>query len=209
MILHICCQLSSDIFFFAVKNIYLSHKLREINSEQSHIKIDEAYYKELFYSLYPRLVSYSFNYVKDNFAAEEVVENVMLQLWENRLKFEKVNDVKSYLYTMVKNGSVAVLKKQQKNVKLDESISDDVLDFDFNVLGEELYSTLIDALNSLPEKCKEVFELSCLEGMKYKDIADQLQISVNTVKSQRARALELLKEKLKNHSELLFILLFL
>lgn len=132
----------------------------------------------------------------------------MLQLWENRLKFEKVNDVKSYLYMMVKNGSVTALKKEQRNVKLDESFSEEILDFDFNVLEEEVYSVLIEALNSLPEKCKEVFELSCLEGMKYKDIAEQLNISVNTVKSQRARAIELLKEKLKYHPELLFILLF-
>lgn len=167
------------------------------------------YYKELFYSLYPRLVSYSFNFVKDNFLAEEVVENVMLQLWENRVKFEKIADVKSYLYTMVRNGSLLSLKKEQKAVELDHKLSDEATEFDFNILQEELYTILIDALNSLPEKCKEVFELSCLEGMKYRDIAEQLNISVNTVKSQRARAIELLKEKLKNHSELLFILLFL
>ncbi|MFD2941743.1 RNA polymerase sigma-70 factor [Flavobacterium notoginsengisoli] len=181
----------------------------KISPEQENIRIDEAYYKELFYSLYPRLVSYSFTFVKDNFLAEEVVENVMLQLWENRIKFEKIVDVKSYLYTMVRNGSLLALKKEQKVVELDHKLSDETAEFDFNILEEELYSTLIDALNSLPEKCKEVFELSCLEGMKYKDIADQLNISVNTVKSQRARAIELLKEKLKNHSELLFILLFL
>lgn len=154
-------------------------------------------------------MSYSFGFVKDNFLAEEVVENVMLQLWENRLKFEKIVDVKSYLYTMVRNGSLLTLKKEMKVVQLDKSLSDDAPEFDFNILEEEVYSILIDALNSLPEKCKEVFELSCLEGMKYKDIAEQLNISINTVKSQRARAIELLKEKLKNHSELLFILLFL
>jgi len=182
---------------------------QKISLEQENIKIDEVYYKELFYSLYPRLVSYSFGFVKDNFLAEEVVENVMLQLWENRIKFEKIIDVKSYLYTMVRNGSLQALKKEQKNVELDYKLSDQTSDFDFNILEEELYSALIEALNSLPEKCKEVFELSCLEGMKYKDIAEQLNISVNTVKSQRARAIELLKEKLKNHSELLFILLFL
>lgn len=141
--------------------------------------------------------------------AEEVVENVMLQLWENRLKFEKIVDVKSYLYRMVRNGSLLVLKKEIKSVELDKSLSEDAPEFDFNILEEEIYAVLIDALNSLPEKCKEVFELSCLEGMKYKDIAEKLNISVNTVKSQRARAIELLKEKLKNHSELLFILLFL
>lgn len=154
-------------------------------------------------------MSYSYGFVKDNFLAEEVVGNVMLQLWENRVKFEKIIDVKSYLYTMVRNGSFLILKKEQKGIQLNPELSHETLDFDFNVLEEELYSTLIQALNSLPEKCKEVFELSCIEGLKYKDVAEQLNISINTVKSQRARAIELLKVKLKNHSELLFLLLFL
>ncbi|WP_084607911.1 RNA polymerase sigma-70 factor [Flavobacterium hibernum] len=177
--------------------------------DNGNIKIDEAYYKELFYSLYPRLVSYSYGLVKDNFLAEEVVGNVMLQLWENRVKFEKIIDVKSYLYTMVRNGSFLILKNEQKGIQLNNELSHETLDFDFNILEEELYATLIEALNSLPEKCKEVFELSCIEGLKYRDIAEQLNISINTVKSQRARAIELLKVKLRNHSELLFLLLFL
>ncbi|MGO4772323.1 RNA polymerase sigma-70 factor [Flavobacterium sp. W22_SRS_FK3] len=180
-----------------------------MNPQQENIRIDETYYKELFYSLYPRLVGYSLNFVKDDFAAEEVVENVMLLLWENRVKFEKVNDIKSYLYKMVKNESLSYIKNKQKSVELDHHLSEeDTVDFDFAILEEEVYATLLEALHSLPLKCKEVFELSCLEGMKYKDIAEQLNISVNTVKSQRARAIELLKEKLINHPELLFILLF-
>lgn len=154
-------------------------------------------------------MSYSYGFVKDNFLAEEVVGNVMLQLWENRVKFEKIIDVKSYLYTMVRNGSFLILKNEQKGIQLNNELSHETLDFDFNILEEELYATLIEALNSLPEKCKEVFELSCIEGLKYKDVAEQLNISINTVKSQRARAIELLKIKLKNHSELLFLLLFL
>lgn len=133
----------------------------------------------------------------------------MLQLWENRVKFEKIIDVKSYLYTMVRNGSLLILKKEQKVVALKDELSHETLDFDFKIVEEELYVTLIEALNSLPEKCKEVFELSCIEGLKYRDIAEQLNISINTVKSQRARAIELLKVKLRNHSELLFLLLFL
>ena len=154
-------------------------------------------------------MSYSYGFVKDNFLAEEVVGNVMLQLWENRVKFEKIIDVKSYLYTMVRNGSFLILKNEQKGIQLNNELSHETLDFDFNILEEELYATLIEALNSLPEKCKEVFELSCIEGLKYRDIAEQLNISINTVKSQRARAIELLKVKLRNHSELLFLLLFL
>lgn len=196
---------------FCLLKIYICYNKsrKEINPQQQHIKIDEEYYKELFYSLYPRLVSYSFKYLKDKFEAEEVVENVMLQLWEDRLKFEKVDDVKSYIYKMVKSGSLGVLKEQQKKVKLEDEASENVLEFDFNILEEEVYAVLITALDSLPEKCKEVFELSCLEGMKYKDIALQLNISINTVKSQRSRAIELLKTKLTNYPELLFFLFFL
>jgi RNA polymerase sigma-70 factor (ECF subfamily) len=197
-------------YFVDIKFIFAEIKLNKIGTKKKNIIIDEVYYKELFYSLYPRLVSYSFSFVKDKFLAEEVVENIMLQLWENRVKFEKINEVKSYLYVMVKNSCIHALKKEQTNVMLDDSLrDDDTADFDFNILEEEFYAVLIDAVNSLPKKCKEVFELSCLEGLKYKDIAEQLQISVNTVKSQRARAIELLREKLKDHSELLFILLFL
>jgi RNA polymerase sigma-70 factor (ECF subfamily) len=196
---------------FCLLKIYICYNKsrKEINPQQQHIKIDEEFYKELFYSLYPRLVSYSFKYLKDKFEAEEVVENVMLQLWEDRLKFEKVDDVKSYIYKMVKSGSLGVLKEQQKKVKLEDEASDNALEFDFNILEEEVYAVLITALDSLPEKCKEVFELSCLEGMKYKDIALQLNISINTVKSQRSRAIELLKTKLTNYPELLFFLFFL
>ena len=133
----------------------------------------------------------------------------MLQLWENRIKFEKINDVKAYLYTITRNSCLSTLKKELKNIELNDSLKEEVAEFDFNILEEEIYSVLIEALNALPEKCKEIFELSCIEGMKYKDIAEQLHISVNTVKSQRAYAIELLKKKLKNQPQLLFILLFL
>jgi RNA polymerase sigma-70 factor (ECF subfamily) len=67
------------------------------------------------------------------------------------------------------------------------------------ILEEEVHYLLFQALDSLPEKCRQVFELSCLEGMKYKDIAEDLQISINTVKSQRARAIDLLRKQLKDY----------
>ncbi|MGC1631374.1 MAG: sigma-70 family RNA polymerase sigma factor, partial [Gelidibacter sp.] len=62
------------------------------------------------------------------------------------------------------------------------------------------------ALDRLPLKCRKVFEMSCLDGMKYKDIAQELNISLITVKSQRARAIELLKKQLKNNPHLLLFL---
>lgn len=172
--------------------------------------IDETTYRELFYELYPRLVSYSIKLVKDGFEAEEVVGNVMLQLWESRRRFENVRDIKSYLYTMVRNASLAHLKKDKPMLPLDElPIQDDAAagSFDFDLLEEEVYAVLQKALNELPMKCREVFELSCIDGLTYREVAEELGISVNTVKSQRARAIELLRLQMKDYPYLLLLLL--
>ena len=64
------------------------------------------------------------------------------------------------------------------------------------MIEEETHSLLYQALETLPNKCKEVFVQSCLNGLKYEDIAEEMQITLNTVKSQRARAIQLLKERL-------------
>nr|WP_278286665.1 RNA polymerase sigma-70 factor [Zhouia spongiae] len=160
----------------------------------------------MFYNLYPRLLSFCIKYVKDPFAAEEIVEECMLYLWERKNDLAEVMDLKSYLYTMVRNKAYAYLKKNSKVVSLDSGFGESVSQEDEYIIEEEVHATLIAALNTLPEKCRRVFELSCLEGLKYKDIAEDMGISVNTVKSQRSRAIELLKTQLKDNPLLLIYL---
>lgn len=163
-------------------------------------------FKELFDVFYERLYAFSFKYVQDNYAAEEIVENTMLMIWERRKSLDTIKDLKSYLYTSVRNASFDYIKKEKKVVPINIEMHDSIDYFKQNVIEEETHKLLIDALNALPEKCRKVFELCCMEDLKYKDVAEELQISVNTVKSQRTRAIKLLKEKLKNSPFYLFIL---
>ena len=145
--------------------------------------------------------------MSDPQAAEDIVENTMFKLWRDREKFNNVLNIKSYLYAMVRNDAYRIAHKENEKIFLNEELTQATYDdVDEKVLEEEVYAILIEHLNQLPEGCKEIFELSTIEGLKYKEIASKLDISVNTVKSQRARAIKLLKEKLKNHP---FLLLFL
>ncbi|TRZ41290.1 hypothetical protein DMZ48_17835 [Robertkochia solimangrovi] len=155
-------------------------------------------------------MGYSMRFVKDEYIAEEVVGDVMFKLWNERTRFESIKDIKPYLYQMVRNASIDHIRKNQKIHSLDPDFdTGDSEDFDFDFLEEEVHSVLIQALQNLPEKCRRVFEHSCLEGMKYKEIAELMEISVNTVKSQRTRAIELLQNQLRNHPLIVLILAFL
>ena len=169
-------------------------------------KGDSKAFKELFDTFYERLYAFSFKYVQNAYAAEEIVENTMLMIWEKRKKLGAIKNFKSYLYTAVRNASFDYIKKDKKMVSINMDAHDSIDYFNQNVIEEETHTLLIDALKSLPEKCRKVFELCCIDGLKYKEVAEELSISVNTVKSQRSRAIELLKDKLKKSQYYFFIL---
>lgn len=163
-------------------------------------------YKDLFDALYPRLISYSLQFVKSKVIAEEVVADCFVKLWEKREELGHIENIKSYLYTMVRNTSFTYLSNNKQDVELNQNLHDQATKIDNKIIIEEVHATLYRALDSLPNGCRVVFELSCLKGLKYKDIASDLNISINTVKSQRARAIKLLREQLKDNPLLLFIL---
>lgn len=169
---------------------------------------DEKAFKLIFNSFYPRLYVFSLNYLKDSAVAEEIVGDVFVKLWEKRKEIDKIINLKSYLYMMVRNASIDHLKNKHihKNVLFETVEHDSHTVMNEFVIEEEVHSLLFKALEALPKKCKRVFELSCIEGLKYKDIAEDLQISINTVKSQRTRAIKLLKLQLKDYSFLYALL---
>lgn len=137
--------------------------------------------------------------MEDGFVAEEIVEDVLLALWQKHHKMGEIENLKSYLYAMVRNASIDHLKKEKSFERYDVEKHNSVAMVEQFIIEEETHAILFQALETLPDKCRKVFELSCLEGVKYKDIAEDLQISINTVKSQRARAIELLKQHLKDY----------
>ena len=139
-------------------------------------------------------------YTGDLDSAREIVHTVFIKVWENRSEFDWNKPAKSYLFTSVYNRSMNYIRDNKKflnhedaslqNLVPDESAYSDHLE------TAELEEKIRKSLLKLPEKCRQVFELSRFEGKKYSEIADELGLSVKTVEAQMSKALRLVREKL-------------
>jgi RNA polymerase sigma-70 factor (ECF subfamily) len=171
-------------------------------------KGDEKAFERLFHSYYSHLCLFAEHYVRNRAEAEEIVQDTFVSIWEKKDKISITTSVKNYLFRSVKNSSLNYLKhnqiKNQYAEKLiSESSQEDSDDSGFIETG--LLLKIEDCINSLPEKRQEVFRLSREEGLKYREIAEKLNISVKTVETHMGLAIKTLREKLKQFSS--FILL--
>lgn len=152
--------------------------------------IDEA-----FRCYYKPLCLYAMHYLRDIDLVEDVVQDCFAELWERMNTEKTVSSIKSYLYMMVRNRCLDTLKKENQ---FDFSTSSsDLADIIQDEEAEErslIEARLWTAIDSLPEKCREVFLLSKRDGLKYKEIADKLNISVKTAENQVAKAMKTLKD---------------
>lgn len=130
--------------------------------------------------------------------AEDVVQEAFAKLWQRREHFADLNSIKAFLYITVKN-SCRNIHKHDKVVRKYESLQEEGWESDpmIRMIESEALEDVFRALEKLPKGCRNVLQLSYFEGMKHKDIAHHLQVSVNTVKTQKTRGLQLLKRLLK------------
>jgi RNA polymerase sigma-70 factor (family 1) len=157
---------------------------------------DDAFaYKELFVSFYNPLLRFAHTLVKSREQAEEVVSDVFISIWEKRKRIDSISNLKVYLFIAVKNTSLNYLSRQNKNLtdSVDESSMDlQSIYFDPEQLmvTAEMVARIRAAIEELPPKCKLIFKLVKEDELKYKDVADILNISQKTVESQIAIALK-------------------
>ena len=163
----------------------------------------------LFKTYYGPLCQYAYSFLRDKDEAEEVVQNAFVNIWDKRDELAIQSSVKSYLYRMVRNASLNVIKHQRvKKVHeshekaLGEPIHEGT---DQALIASELEKRIANAMRSLPEQCRLVFQLSRFEELKYAEIADQLNISVKTVENHMGKALRLMREQLKDYLPLLLV----
>jgi RNA polymerase sigma-70 factor (ECF subfamily) len=165
----------------------------------------------LFREHFAGLCYFSRKYTGDLDSAREIVHSVFIRIWENRLEFDWDKPAKSYLFTSVYNRSMNFIRDNKKFLSHEEAASRNlVIDetvYSDNLETAELEDRIKSALRRLPEKCREVFELSRFEGKRYAEIATHLNISVKTVETQMSKALAILKEELKDYLTVLLVLL--
>lgn len=172
---------------------------------------DSKAYEKLFTEWYVPLCNYANSILRDADEAEDVVQKMFCKLWDQRNEIEIKSSVKSYLYRMVHNNCLNKVKQQKIRFEHNRIIAcernDTVNNVENNVLHNELEQQLQRALEQLPPRCREVFMLSRFQYRSYAEIAQEMQITANTVETQIVKALRILRHELKDY--LPFLLIFL
>lgn len=173
--------------------------------------LDKTIFEQLFRDYFKPLTAFVKKYVGNVDEAKEIVHEVFYNLWLKRESIDPEKAVKSYLYTSAYNRSLNHLRDNKKfdRNKEGELYPDKEMQWNYSdhLDGLELEVKINHTIDSLPEKCREVFVLSRFEGLKYNEIAEKLNISVKTVESQMSKALSVLRQNLKEYLSLLILCL--
>lgn len=178
-------------------------------------KRNVKHFESLFRQLQPRLFAYCCKYVEDEELARDIVQECFINLWENygsvKIAFEH------YLIVAVRNRCISHFRSLQIRSEYADSVYLKIKSAEFHsgipdplsdIYTKELYDLLRKNMATLPEKCRQIFEMSRFQGMRNQEIADSLGISVRTVESQIYYALRTLKSRLKDYLPLIFLLIF-
>lgn len=166
-------------------------------------RILKTEFEKLFREHFTTLCYFARKYLGDMDSSKEIVHSVFVRIWENRAEFDWEKPAKSYLFTSVYNRSMNFIRDNRRFVTgepepLREEITDTTA-FSDTLEVAELEGRIKNALQRLPGKCREVFELNRFGGKKYAEIAAQLDISVKTVETQMSKALKMLREELRDY----------
>jgi RNA polymerase sigma-70 factor (ECF subfamily) len=182
-----------------------------MDERQQLIKLqqgNERVYKDIFMTYYSPLCEYASQYVLDN-EAEDVVQDLMLFLWESREMLVIDTSLKSYLFTAVKNRCLNMIKKKLYHERvhnaLHEKLTEHLEDPDYYVINK-LSSLIEEAIRGLPEKYRETFLLSRFGELSNLQIAGLQENSVKTVEYRITQSLKILRVKLKDYLPLIAFL---
>ena len=162
--------------------------LEQISKQNQHV------FRTFFNKHYEELVRYANGYLFDKDSSEDVVQEVFIYIWENASEMKINASLKGYMYTMVRNRCLNYLK----SIKITDDF--EFLEFNINLITEHVfdrvddedkkivYHQILKIVDALPEKMQQIVRLKFLHNYKYQEIADEMGVSVNTVKTQLKRA---------------------
>ena len=156
-------------------------------------------FEKLYKRFQPSLINYAYYLTRSSEDSVELVNDVFLSVWNKRNQLKLDSNLKTYLYTAVKNRSINHIKKNKLVIVFDEQI-DTLSDFeaDHSLLEKEQLIIIQQIMNDLPSKCKQVFAMSRIDQLSNKEIASFLDISIKTVEAQITKALKIFRKKLTN-----------
>ncbi len=188
-------------------------------STEKSKKVPDSF-EEIYVSYFSRMKCFAQEYVLSEEDAENIVQDIFTELWENKKYLTYSINLVSFLFTSIKNRCIDHLRheivKKEAMSKIQEEFQITLrvklasleLFEEFLLKEQDIEQIITDAINSLPEKCREIFIKSKIERKKQKEIASELNISIKTVEAQMNIAHKKLKLKLKHYLPLLLFLLY-
>ncbi|MEO9020914.1 MAG: RNA polymerase sigma-70 factor [Ginsengibacter sp.] len=167
---------------------------------------DQAAFRQVYHHFYKKLLQFAFILTKNREVSEELVEDVFIKFWKNRQNAETIRNLKVYLYIAVKNTCLNYLSSKANesitkpfdaiNIELSGPICPDQL-----LIFQETFAKIKSAIETLPPKCKVIFKLIREDGLKYKEAAEVLNLSPNTVDAQMTIAIRRVASLVKEEFE--------
>lgn len=184
------------------------------NIEDIVLKIkagDELAFERVFKTYYPALHNLARGILKDSDLAEEQVQEVFIRLWELRDVLRDDLKLFPYLIASVRNRCYNLTRHQEVKQKYityqRQRYREEILNYEYEDLTEEIINKMHEAVNRMPDKCREVFKLSRFEGLSHKEIGERLSISTKTVENHITKAMKILKAELIPVSHIILILI--
>ncbi|WP_291128625.1 RNA polymerase sigma factor [Dysgonomonas sp. UBA7698] len=173
-------------------------------------KKDEAGLEMLFDLFYRPLVIYAQQFISHTGEAEDIVQDIFIRFWEQAKNGSIDTNIRAYLYHSVRNGCINKIKAGSRNI-LNTGLSEIPELSESQMFDEEEWNSYIEeiyaAVDALPPRMKEIFKSIVIENKKYKEVALELNISVNTVKTSFSRALSTLRIKLSREANIILTMI--
>lgn len=171
--------------------------------EKMSLYDDESAYASLYTLCFPPLMRFAFSFVKSKEIAEEIASDVLLKIWEQRSTITEVKDFRLYLYVATRNRALNELKNQQRHhtFTLEDTavwMKADDTNPEKQLITEELFKKIQTAVRQLPPQCRLIYKLIKEDGLKYREAANLLHLSVKTIEAQMGIAFKKLYEVFRN-----------
>jgi RNA polymerase sigma-70 factor (family 1) len=167
------------------------------------------WFNQVVHKYYPCLCDFAYIITQSKDQSEEIVDDVFMKIWDRREEVSNIENLTSYLYKAVRNTSLNYLEKSKRHhfMSFDNlpeiSIPSEIRTPEEDVISQETYRDISQVINSLPRKCRLIFKLAKEDNLKYKEIANLLNLSEKTIENQISIALKKVAECLKKRQILI------
>jgi RNA polymerase sigma-70 factor (ECF subfamily) len=188
------------------RNLYDNLTLKEIFKQLADSP-DRALYNYFFDKYYPKLIWFALIYVKQHSLAEEIVSDVMMNIFKKRQKLAESDNIEGYIFISVKNQSLKYLKKNRNMVFFENHENDadllmnSVESPEYQLVHNEFHGILRKAIHALPPKRRLVFRMIKEEGLKYQEVARLLDLSIKTVETHMGLALRSINDCIERYKQ--------